>query len=469
MIIGIILVVAIIFRLVNINQSLWLDEATQVLLSQKSLYSIFFERTADFHPPLSYVIYHFWMQISQTEIWLRSLSVVFGVLTVYLTYKLALLIFNRWVAITSSLLMAIAPYHIYYSQEIRMYSLAVFLILLSVYFLVLQLRNGFKMMYKLGFILATATLIYTHYMGLFLIIALLTYLFLQKKESLIKLLTQFLIIILLYIPWLPQLIKQLQGGVNVDSYLPHWREVLTLDLYKAVPLTIFKFSIGRIDFENQTLYIVVAGLVLIIFGYLLIKGILILKDDEKILSFWFIIPIILSLVVSVKTPLFQPFRLLFIIPAFYLILAGGIYQSARFRYLLLLVVIWVSLIGNIFYIFNSRFQREDWRGVSNFLQSRLNNDQIKVLSVWPEPFPPYEWYMNDKSALHMGSDLPYSYSEIDKSLNSVKFKEVYLLEYLQDLSDPNRLTQHWLEKNGYQVKDIEDFRGVGFVYHYVKK
>ena len=36
MIIGIILVVAIIFRLVNINQSLWLDEATQVLLSQKS-------------------------------------------------------------------------------------------------------------------------------------------------------------------------------------------------------------------------------------------------------------------------------------------------------------------------------------------------------------------------------------------------------------------------------------------------
>ena len=93
-----ILIVALLLRLINLNQSLWLDEATQAILSQDSIKNILFNHSADFHPPLSYILMHFWIQVNTSEIWLRLFSVIFAILTIWITYKISKINKNTQVA-----------------------------------------------------------------------------------------------------------------------------------------------------------------------------------------------------------------------------------------------------------------------------------------------------------------------------------------------------------------------------------
>ena len=42
------------------------------------------------------------------------------------------------------------------------------------------------------------------------------------------------------------------------------------------------------------------------------------------------------------------------------------------------------------------------------------------------------------------------------------------MDYLVQISDPQRLVAKELDDLGYQEKDIKNFNGVGFVYYYEK-
>ena len=79
-----ILLVALVLRLVSLNQSLWLDEATSALVVRMSVGDMFARfLPGDFHPPLYYLILKFWVSIfGNSEISLRMPSVIFGVITI---------------------------------------------------------------------------------------------------------------------------------------------------------------------------------------------------------------------------------------------------------------------------------------------------------------------------------------------------------------------------------------------------
>lgn len=462
--IWIILLVALFLRLVNLNQSLWLDEATQAILSQKSLYSIWFERAGDFHPPLSYLLYHFWMFLGTSEIWLRFLSVLFGVATIFIIYKISKKLFNQQVAIFAALFMATAPFHIYYSQEIRMYAIATFFALLSMYYFVRDKR--------IGYVLSTTALIYTHYMGGFLILAQMVYLFFHKKGEILNYLKYLGFIFLLYIPWAPRLLNQLENGFSANQYLPGWANFLSLDPSLAIPLTFLKFSIGRINFDNLSLYSFFAAVVLAFFGYLTTLGLLKNKTKEvKLLLFWLLIPIFLAWLISFLIPINQPFRLLFCLPAFYILLAIGIETlSSRIRPWRLAVagVLLVNFLSAGIYFTNPKFQREDWRGAVSFINKSLNENS-KVIFAWSEPFPPYYWYQG-KDGIGVVKKFPATENGVSKNMEALNSKkEIYFFEYLQALSDPNRYTSSWLTENGYSLKQTLNFNGVGLVYHYSSK
>ena len=64
----------------------------------------------DVHPPLYYLLLHFWTALfGQTESAARMLSVVFSVLTVFVIYRIALMLFDLRIAILTALLSALAP------------------------------------------------------------------------------------------------------------------------------------------------------------------------------------------------------------------------------------------------------------------------------------------------------------------------------------------------------------------------
>ena len=78
----------------------------------------------DIHPPAYYLLLHYWTRLAgQTEFALAFFSLAFGLLLIPLTSRLARLVANKPVAVWAALLVAFSPYHIWYSQEVRMYTL----------------------------------------------------------------------------------------------------------------------------------------------------------------------------------------------------------------------------------------------------------------------------------------------------------------------------------------------------------
>src|SRR3989344_59299 len=132
-----ILILATTLRLINIKQSLWLDEAINVVASQNFTFWDFVTKypIGDFHPPGYFVLLWIWTRIGGTgEIWVRLPSVFFGIGTVWVIYLLGKELFSKRVGLTGSILLDFAPLHVYYSQEARMYAMATFVVTLSFFF-----------------------------------------------------------------------------------------------------------------------------------------------------------------------------------------------------------------------------------------------------------------------------------------------------------------------------------------------
>jgi len=136
-----ILLLTLFLRLISLNQSLWLDEATTSLASKMSLADFFTGfMPGDFHPPLYYLLMKGWGSIfGLSEISLRIPSVIFGVLTIYFIYLIAKKVFDVKTAGIASVLAATSGLLIYYSQEARMYSLVVLLVT-ALFYLFLEKR-----------------------------------------------------------------------------------------------------------------------------------------------------------------------------------------------------------------------------------------------------------------------------------------------------------------------------------------
>jgi uncharacterized membrane protein len=108
--------------------ALWLDEALTVNIARLPLHEIPGRLKQDGAPPLFYYLLHFWMLLfGQSDVAIRCLSGIFGVLTLPVSWLAAKRFGGRTVAWTTVVLLASAPFAIYYSTEARMYSLVILL------------------------------------------------------------------------------------------------------------------------------------------------------------------------------------------------------------------------------------------------------------------------------------------------------------------------------------------------------
>lgn len=160
------------FRLFRFDSdTLWLDEALSYSFatSQSAWDILFVLPRVDPHPPLYYLVLHYWIKLAGgSEFSLRFPSVVFGAAAVPVLYVLTVRLYDYRTAVLSSSIVAIAPFQIAYSQEARMYSLFVFLTVTSMYFLVRWLQESSKWS-AIGYGITTVLLGYTHVYALFII------------------------------------------------------------------------------------------------------------------------------------------------------------------------------------------------------------------------------------------------------------------------------------------------------------
>ena len=118
---------------------------------------------ADVHPPLYFWLLHFWLPLTgSSEFAIRMLSLLLGVMTAALVYVLTLrLSQRRTAAALAALFIALSPYHIQWSQDARMYPLAMMFASLAVY--------GYSRRSNLLLIIGGIGMLYSHYFGLFVI------------------------------------------------------------------------------------------------------------------------------------------------------------------------------------------------------------------------------------------------------------------------------------------------------------
>lgn len=202
-------------------QSYWLDEAWTLYfinLPFDRLWQLL--QTEEPKPPFYYLTTYEWIRlVGQGEYALRFFSVIFGTAAIPLSYRLGQALGDRRLGLITALLLAIAPYQIWHSQDARMYSIFTAASIMSMWgFVYWWKRGGWR--WWLVYVIGTEWAIMTHYHALILIGSQGLFLLLTWRRHWRGYLAwgaTLGVIVLLYAPWL------LFGGSLVQSFL-HWIE-----------------------------------------------------------------------------------------------------------------------------------------------------------------------------------------------------------------------------------------------------
>ena len=446
-----ILFLSFVLRVISVNQSLWIDEATSVLTARDFSFSEIITKFSpgDFHPPLYYLILKIWTAIfGSGEVGVRLLSVMAGVGTVYFVYLIA----NKFIRVNYSnfpgiaaLLLATSGLHIYYSQEARMYALSSLLVTFSIY-LFLSIQKSSARIPWLLFSLSLPLIILTDYLSAFIFPVFWFFAIKKNKSWFKKFILANIPLVMAVIVWLPIFKGQLESGLSVESSLPGWWKILGGISVKEVLLVPVKFMLGRISFDNNVLYGLVVFFVGTLNAFLIVKATKFYRKT-KILWFWILIPALLIFTVSYKIPVFYYFRLIFVLPAFYLITALGIVGlKPTWRNAAIGLVVAINLCASFYYLGNSKFHREDWRGLVNYVEEHSTKD-FKVLFVADSQMEAYNYYSEMKN-----------FSGPDAVSDS--FDTIWLMKYVQPIFDPNDTLRKKVEDLGYVKAEEFDFNGV---------
>ncbi|SHM24007.1 glycosyltransferase family 39 protein [Roseibium suaedae] len=122
--IGGILLLAAALRLPYLDRtSLWYDEAVSWSQSKGTLTGLLAQVAGDNYPPLHNLMLWATMKLGgDSEIALRLPSALCGLLAVWLVYLLGKTVFSRTAGLLAATLLALSPFHVWYSTEARMYS-----------------------------------------------------------------------------------------------------------------------------------------------------------------------------------------------------------------------------------------------------------------------------------------------------------------------------------------------------------
>ncbi|MBI1881327.1 MAG: glycosyltransferase family 39 protein [Chloroflexi bacterium] len=198
-------------------QSYWIEEAWTLYFARLPLSELWRSLlTEEPKPPFYYFTTLYWIKlVGDSEYVLRFFSLVFGVLAVPLTYRLGKSLGDDRLGIITALLMTVAPYQIWHSQEARMYSIFTAASVMSMWGFVKVLPglSGFQIpdrssrfwRWWLVYVIGTEWAILTHYhalvvigsQGLFLLLT-----WRRHWRSYLAWAGTLIVIFLLYTPWL---------------------------------------------------------------------------------------------------------------------------------------------------------------------------------------------------------------------------------------------------------------------------
>ncbi|MDP8315488.1 MAG: glycosyltransferase family 39 protein [Candidatus Celaenobacter antarcticus] len=374
------------------NQSLWNDELSSWSRSNYENLTEVIKKGAipDAHPPGFHIVLFFVEKyIGDTESILRSLSAIAGSLSLFVIFLVGSSLYTFKEGIISSALLAFSGCAIYYSQEVRPYSLLLLFILTSTYFWICLLKylhsnnSNPNFLIISGYVISAIIASYLHYFGL-LFIALQGIGFalslLHTKKGIFYTIIIYGLIILAYIPWCPILRHHMNGEGITWINTPNYRSVLSYLLF------CFNYS------AKILLFIISIFLFCLVHKIAKTRSTRNWKSNLNLLAptplvlFWLIVPFSFAYIISITTyPILTNRNLIISLPAVYLLLAKSITSLPLrpiYKNIIPLVIIILLMSHTLFIIkYYSTPQKQQFRESVNYIVEYDNIDQRSSIIV----------------------------------------------------------------------------------------
>jgi len=378
------------------GQSLWVDEVMSWQLVRPDAGLVFLEQIRDnIQGPLHLAILWPLLRLADTEFVLRLPSAVAGILAIPAFGHVAAKLVPPRAARLAVLLLAINPFHLWYSQEARGYALVVLCGVVMVGFFLELVTGAATRRHAVGFALASACAVWSNMSGLFLWAALLCSVpfFAPRGRRAGLLAAAFAGGFLAALPWLLQAsgiwaVERIVPGAGTGEAL---RGTTTFSPL-VLPFTLFSFSFGsslgpslRELHAPDRLAVLGAwwpllGAAAVAVGALLLGALGRGGRRAWLLVVWLAVPVVLLGVLAVRNiKPWNPRYLAVALPWFLALIAVGAVRLPRragaAAAVLLCVLTLVSLAG--YYVFD-RYEKADLRGAHAWIDSR-NHGREPVL------------------------------------------------------------------------------------------
>lgn len=382
-------------------ESLWVDEIYSYRQALKSVGSIIANAPADVHPPVYYILLHWWTLLFGTsEAGLRGLSVLFGVAAVPLMYLLGKRVWNPRTGLFAAFLLTISHFHIHYSQEARSYSYLVLVTIagmLAFMRLLDEIKNDNTASWRtIGlFIIANVLLMYSHFFALFVVVAQNAYiasLLVLERPLFMRLWKRWIalqaVLLLIFIPWLQILYWQIRGlrgsfwidKPNVFTLLETLVEFAGSLAATAIMLPLCALAIVEVRkrvLEKRSVYIIQTSNL----------------HHIWLLGLWLILTILIPFVQSlISTPIYYVKYTIPALPALLLLSAkgldawewkSGLWEGWRGKLVTTALVAALCIIAayNTHNDWNA-LEKEPWREVAQYLASATEQEDAVFVHDW---------------------------------------------------------------------------------------
>lgn len=361
-------------------QSLWIDEAHAFYhVDHPFVETIKLIITPENNGPLYYLLLWGWVRLTGASPFaIRYLSDLCSVLTVAVVWQLARNWFGRRVAGWSGLLLAIAPFAIWFGQEAKMYALHMLLAGMATLFLLKALRSGGWRVW-LAYGITINLLGYSHFFGALTIAVQGLIVFITTWKVWRKLRSYLVTMLLVALPYLPVVRFALRllpnftlqdiskGFVPLPNMLREMGSEYTL-----------RVSMLQVEHPQRLLWPL---------ALLLLLGLLEAWRRGWRQGVWvtglLIVPTLIFYPISLRISVFSPKYLSASFILFIITLALALEALRAFWKPLL----WLGLAGiiavagwaNVRILTQPEFQRTDWRAAAQFLEAHVEPDDAIVV------------------------------------------------------------------------------------------
>ncbi len=389
------------------SQSLWVDEGVSVWVASKDMPGLLlWLAKGDVHPPLYFMLLHFWMMIDDSVYWIRLLSVIPSVLTIPLVYGLGTRLHSRSVGFLSALLLAISPFNVYFAQEARMYSLLGLMATAASYCLVWGLQSSTTTAW-VCYAFAAAGTLYTQQVGGLAIVMthgviLLTY-YLRGKQEGTTGLYALAAALIGWLPWFAVMLYQIsRGAVSwIANPSPHELSQLLLSFTSHLLPDPIRLSSVVIPLANFSLAAVLVYLGLACLGIFSLRR---QRGQMLIASFLLAGPLVVELDAGLLQPVFIDRTLIPVGIVYVLLLAAGLIWLMKrtvgrpvavsaFAGLLLLNLVSLDNIYN-------HYEKEKWNSAASYVAKQGRQGDIIIFNGNSSQLP-FDYYYSRFSAVEL--------------------------------------------------------------------